>query len=208
MPLGNSKFLLTAGLLLTRKAVDTERCSIYTVLETTEQFLQNLSELGRAMITRRSHDLAVSTCRKRLGEMIAAPRPGPGAIPTIPLVLLGIGAPFEWIYDFLHRRRSDIRDSWCLPACRSAFFREKVLHIRVPSAHSEATDKALAVVISFTGLVLAFSLVQAMAIFGTLNAGGHRGPQYRSVWIVLSSGMGTRRSVLSGDRCATMRTRL
>ena len=39
--------------------------------------------------------------------------------------------------------------------------REKVLRIRVPSAHSEATGKALAVVTSFTGVVLAFSLVQA-----------------------------------------------
>jgi len=76
--------------------------------------------------------------------------------------LVGIGAPFEWIYDFPNIGVALLFG--IAGACLLAgvpFLREKVLHIRVPSAHSEATDKALAVVISFTGLVLAFSLVQA-----------------------------------------------
>ncbi len=76
--------------------------------------------------------------------------------------LVGIGVPFEWIYDFPNIAVALLFG--IAGACLLAgvpFFREKVLHIRVPSAHSEATDKALAVVISFTGLVLAFSLVQA-----------------------------------------------
>lgn len=41
------------------------------------------------------------------------------------------------------------------------FLREKLLHIKVPPDHCEAARNALTVVIGFTGLVLAFSLVQA-----------------------------------------------
>ena len=76
--------------------------------------------------------------------------------------LLGIGAPFEWIYDLPNIGVAllfAIAGACLLGG--AAFFRERILRIRVPSAHSEDTDKALAVVISFTGVVLAFSLVQA-----------------------------------------------
>src|SRR6476646_5095452 len=60
--------------------------------------------------------------------------------------LVGIGAPFEWIYDFPNIGVALLFG--IAGACLLAgvpFLREKVLHIRVPSAHSEATDKALAV---------------------------------------------------------------
>jgi Protein of unknown function (DUF4239) len=49
------------------------------------------------------------------------------------------------------------------------FLREKLLRMQVPSSHSEATDKAFGVVISFTGIVLAFLLVQANINFRNLE---------------------------------------
>ncbi len=45
----------------------------------------------------------------------------------------------------------------------------KLLRMQVPSSHSEATDKAFGVVISFTGIVLAFLLVQANINFRNLE---------------------------------------
>jgi hypothetical protein len=97
-----------------------------------------------------------------LYSTITVPRHVLAESPRFLSPLLGIGAPFEWIYDFPNIAVALLFG--IAGACLLAgvpFFREKVLRIRVPSAHSEATDKALAVVISFTGLVLAFSLVQA-----------------------------------------------
>ena len=47
--------------------------------------------------------------------------------------------------------------------------REKLLRIKVASGHSEAALNALGVVIGFTGLVLAFSLVQAHNNFRNLE---------------------------------------
>jgi uncharacterized integral membrane protein len=41
------------------------------------------------------------------------------------------------------------------------FLREKLLDVRVPGDHSEAARSALGIVTGFTGIVLAFSLVQA-----------------------------------------------
>jgi hypothetical protein len=75
---------------------------------------------------------------------------------------IGVAAPFEWIYDIPNIGVTLLFGiaGACLLA-GAPFLREKVLRIRVPSAYSEATDKALAVVISFTGVVLAFLLVQA-----------------------------------------------
>jgi hypothetical protein len=97
-----------------------------------------------------------------LYSTITVPRHVLAESPRFLSPLLGIGAPFEWIYDFPNIAVALLFG--IAGACLLAgvpFFREKVLRIRVPSVHSEATDKALAVVISFTGLVLAFSLVQA-----------------------------------------------
>jgi Protein of unknown function (DUF4239) len=94
--------------------------------------------------------------------MIAAPEQVLAESPRFLSLLLGIGAPFEWIYDLPNIGVAllfGIAGACLLGG--AAFFRERILRIRVPSAHSEETDKALAVVISFTGVVLAFSLVQA-----------------------------------------------
>jgi hypothetical protein len=76
--------------------------------------------------------------------------------------LIGVGVPLDWIYNLPNIGIALLfgMAGACLLA-GAPFLREKVLRIRVPSAHSEATDKALAVVTGFTGVVLAFSLVQA-----------------------------------------------
>lgn len=84
---------------------------------------------------------------------------------------IGVEPMFDWLYnlpDF-----AIVLLFGMVGACLLAgvpFLREKLLRIQVPSAHSEATDKALGVVIGFTGVVLAFSLVQAHGNLRNLEA--------------------------------------
>ncbi len=94
--------------------------------------------------------------------MIAAPEQVLARCPLFLSPLIGVGAPFDWIYGLPNIGIALLFgvSGACLLA-GAPFLREKILRIRVPSTHSEATDKALAVVIGFTGVVLAFSLVQA-----------------------------------------------
>lgn len=110
----------------------------------------------------RLHDLTVSTYPKRFPVIIAAPEHILARSPLFLSPLIGVAAPFDWIYDLPNIGIGLLfgLSGACLLA-GAPFLREKLLRIRVPSTHSEATDKALGVVIGFTGLVLAFSLVQA-----------------------------------------------
>ena len=99
---------------------------------------------------------------KKLRGVIAAPKQVPAQSALFLSSFIGVGTPFDWIYnvpDFGIALLFGMAGA-CLLAS-APFLREKVLGIRVPSAYSEATDKALGVVIGFTGVVLAFSLVQA-----------------------------------------------
>src|SRR5277367_6105632 len=84
--------------------------------------------------------------------------------------MLGVETTFNWLYSL-----PDIGIALlfgmvgaCLLAA-APFLREKLLRMQVPSSHSEATDKAFGVVISFTGVVLAFLLVQANINFRNLE---------------------------------------
>jgi hypothetical protein len=94
-------------------------------------------------------------------------------MPQWPLSLsfpIGVETTFEWLHnlpDFGIALLLGIAGA-CLLAS-APFLRAKVLRIRLATAFSEATDKALNVVINFTGLVLAFSLVQATGNYRNLE---------------------------------------
>src|SRR5258708_7724337 len=119
----------------------------------------------------RSHDLAVSTYRKRLREMITAPKPVLAQSPLFLSPLIGLEPIFDWLYNL-----PDIGIALLfgiVGACLLAgvpFLREKLLRIQVPGDHSEAAHNALGVVIGFTGVVLAFSLVEAHGNLRNLEA--------------------------------------
>jgi hypothetical protein len=76
--------------------------------------------------------------------------------------LIGVETMFNWLYSL-----PDVGIALLfgiVGACLLAgvpFLREKVLRVHVSGDHSEAASSALGVVIGFTGVVLAFSLVQA-----------------------------------------------
>jgi len=77
---------------------------------------------------------------------------------------------FDWLYnvpDFGIALLLGLAGA-CLLAS-APLLRAKVLRIRLATAFSQATDNALAVVINFTGLVLAFSLVQATGNYRNLE---------------------------------------
>jgi len=112
--------------------------------------------------TWRLDDLAVSTYRESPREVIAAPKQVVAQSPLHLSSLVGVETIFNWLYNLPDTGIALLFGM--VGACLLAgapFLREKLLRIQVPSAHSEATDKALGVVIGFTGVVLAFSLVQA-----------------------------------------------
>ena len=78
---------------------------------------------------------------------------------------------FNWLYnipDFGIELLLGVAGA-CLLA-GAPFLRAKVFRIRVASAFSESTDKGFAAVINFTGVVLAFSLVQATGNYRNLEA--------------------------------------
>jgi hypothetical protein len=85
--------------------------------------------------------------------------------------LIGVETIFNWLYSL-----PDFGIALLLGmvgACLLAgvpFLREKLLRIQVPAGHSEAANNALGVVIGFTGVVLAFSLVQAHTNLRNLEA--------------------------------------
>jgi hypothetical protein len=104
----------------------------------------------------------VSTYPKRFRVIVEAPEQVLARSPLFLSPLIGVAAPFDWIYNLPNIGIGLLFgvSGACLLA-GAPFFRDKLLRIRVLSTHSEATDKALGVVIGFTGVVLAFSLVQA-----------------------------------------------
>ena len=85
--------------------------------------------------------------------------------------LIGVETTFNWLYSL-----PDVGIALLLGAigaCLLAgvpFLREKLLRIQVPGDQSEAAHNALSVVIGFTGVVLAFSLVQAHSNLRNLEA--------------------------------------
>ena len=120
---------------------------------------------------RRFHDLTVSTYRKRLRRAIAVPKTVLTQSPLLLFPLIGVETTFNWLYSL-----PDVGIALLLGmvgACLLAgvpFLREKLLRIQVPADHSQAANNALGVVIGFTGVVLAFSLVQAHGNLRTLEA--------------------------------------
>jgi hypothetical protein len=111
---------------------------------------------------RRFHDLTVSSYRKRLRGVIAPPKTVLTHSPLFLFPLIGVETIFNLLYNL-----PDVGIALLLGtvgACLLTgvpFLREKLLRIQVPADQSEAVSKALSVVIGFTGVVLAFSLVQA-----------------------------------------------
>ena len=84
---------------------------------------------------------------------------------------IGIETVFNWLYnvpDFGIALLLGLAGACLLAA--APFVRGKVLRIRVASTFSEAMDKGFAGVIGFTGVVLAFSLVQATSNYRNLEA--------------------------------------
>jgi hypothetical protein len=85
--------------------------------------------------------------------------------------LLGVETIFNWLYSL-----PDVGIALLLGVVGAGllagvpFLREKLLRIQVPADHSEAARNALSVVIGFTGVVLAFSLVQAHTNLRNLEA--------------------------------------
>jgi hypothetical protein len=94
--------------------------------------------------------------------VISAPKTVLTHCPLFPFPLIGAETIFNWLY-----RLPDVGIALVLGAigaCLLAgvpFLREKLLRIKVPADQSEAASKGLSVVVGFTGVVLAFSLVQA-----------------------------------------------
>ena len=128
----------------------------------------------------RLHDLAVSTYPESFRGIIAVPEQVLARSPLFLSPLIGVGPSFNWIYNLPNIGVALLFgvSGACLLA-GAPFLRDKVLRIRVPSTHSEATDKALAVVIGFTGLVLAFSLVQATGNLRNLET--HAGTEAHNI---------------------------
>ena len=120
---------------------------------------------------RRFHDVTVSTYRKTLRGVIAAPKTVLTHSPLFLFPLIGVETTFNWLYSL-----PDVGIALLLGAvgaCLLAgvpFLREKLLRIQVPGDQSEAAHNALSVVIGFTGVVLAFSLVQAHSNLRNLEA--------------------------------------
>jgi Protein of unknown function (DUF4239) len=82
---------------------------------------------------------------------------------------IGVETMFNWLYDVPEFWIELVSGIACAGLFAGApFLREKTLRIRV-TAHSVAIDNALFVVVSFTGVVLAFSLVQATINFRNLD---------------------------------------
>jgi Protein of unknown function (DUF4239) len=94
--------------------------------------------------------------------VIAAPKMAITQSPLFLLPLLGVETIFNWFYNL-----SDVGIALlfgtvgAILLAGAPFLREKLLRIKVSSNHSEAALDALGVVIGFTGVVLAFSLVEA-----------------------------------------------
>ena len=103
--------------------------------------------------------------------MITAPKPVLAQSPLFLSPLIGLEPIFDWLYNL-----PDIGIALLfgiVGACLLAgvpFLREKLLRIQVPGDHSEAAHNALGVVIGFTGVVLAFSLVEAHGNLRNLEA--------------------------------------
>jgi hypothetical protein len=112
---------------------------------------------------RRFHDLTVSTYRKTLRGVNAAPKTVLTHSPLFLLPLIGVETIFNRLYSLPDVGIALLFGT--VGACLLAalpFLREKLLRIQVlDDDESEFASKALNVVIGFTGVVLAFSLVQA-----------------------------------------------
>ena len=111
---------------------------------------------------RRFHDLTMSTYRKTLRGVIAAPKTVLTHSPLFLFPLIGVETIFNWLYSLPDVGIALLFGT--VGACLLAgvpFLREKLLRIQVPGDESKAAGKSLSVVIGFTGVVLAFSLVQA-----------------------------------------------
>jgi hypothetical protein len=111
---------------------------------------------------RRFHDLTVFTYRKTLRGVIAAPKTVLTHSPLFLVPLTGVETMFNWVYSLPDVGIALLFGT--VGACLLAgvpFLREKLLRIQVPGDQSETASDSLRVVIGFTGVVLAFSLVQA-----------------------------------------------
>lgn len=103
--------------------------------------------------------------------MIAAPKTNLTRCSLFLSPLIGVESTFNWLYSL-----PDVGIALLfgmVGACLLAgmpFLREKLLRIQVSADHSQAAQNALAVVIGFTGAVLAFSLVQAHTNLRNLEA--------------------------------------
>ena len=103
--------------------------------------------------------------------MIAVPKTGLTQCLVFLFPLIGVESTFNWLYSL-----PDVSIALLLGmagACLLAgvpFLRERLLRIQVSVDHSQAAQNALAVVIGFTGAVLAFSLVQAHTNLRNLEA--------------------------------------
>ena len=104
--------------------------------------------------------------------MIAAPKTVLTHSPLFLFPLIGVETIFtDWLYNLPNLGIALLLGTvgGCLLA-GVPFLREKLLRIQVPADQSEAVGKALSVVVGFTGVVLAFSLVQAQNNLRNLEA--------------------------------------
>jgi len=104
--------------------------------------------------------------------VIAAPKTVLTHSPLFLFPLIGVETIFtDWLYNLPNLGIALLLGTvgGCLLA-GVPFLREKLLRIQVPADQSEAVGKALSVVVGFTGVVLAFSLVQAQNNLRNLEA--------------------------------------
>jgi hypothetical protein len=109
--------------------------------------------------------------------VIAAAKTALTQSPLFLFPLVGVETMFNWFYnlpDVLIALLFGTVGAGLLAG--APFLREKLLRIQVPSDHSEAAQNALGVVIGFTGLVLAFSLLRRITISGTSKRKSARRP--------------------------------
>jgi hypothetical protein len=114
---------------------------------------------------------------RTVARVLATPKQGLAQSPLFLSSFIRVGIPFDWIYNLPNIGIALLFAM--VGACLLAG--EKVLRIRVPSAHSEATDKALAVVIGFTGSSWRSHWFRQLAICGWGNSNVNVNPRKTNI---------------------------
>jgi hypothetical protein len=131
-------------------------------METPVATLPARCRCSRISLRKRRNDSLLAVSKRSPVQVIAAPKTVLTHSPLFLVPLIGVETIFNWLYSLPDACIALLFGT--VGACLLAgvpFLREKLLRIQVLGDDSEFASKALTVVIGFTGVVLAFSLVQA-----------------------------------------------